>query len=94
MTNKINLEYKGYPINQEENMFRYRDNKYKTLEECQAHIDNIEVTFHRKPTEWEIKFGEGATHYKDFKIKDLKVINGNTPKRLKCPVDGLIYTRN
>ena len=24
------------------------------------------ITYHRKPTAYEIKFGEGATHYKDF----------------------------
>ena len=24
------------------------------------------ITYHRKPTQGEIKFGEGATHYKDF----------------------------
>ena len=93
-TNRIKLDYKGYPINKEGNMFNYIGNEYKTLEECQAHIDNKEITFHRKPTDWEIKFGEGAIHYKDFRIKDLKVINGKVQTRVKCPIDGLIYTRN
>lgn len=92
MKNKI--EYKGYPINQENGKFNYIGNEYDTIEECQNHIDNKEIEFHRKPTKGEIKFGHGSTHYKDFKIKDLKVINGRIQTRVKCPIDGLIYTRN
>lgn len=51
-----------------------------------------EVTYHRGPTQGEIKFGEGAIHYKDFDVcfcwNDAK----NKPKAwLKCPVDGLRY---
>lgn len=52
-----------------------------------------EITYHRKPTESEIKFGHGATHYKDFNRKQCTKPNGDIKKRLKCPIDGLIYTR-
>jgi hypothetical protein len=52
-----------------------------------------ELTYHRKPTASEIKFGHGATHYKDFSSDIYLKKNGEIKKRLKCPVDGLIYTR-
>jgi hypothetical protein len=55
--------------------------------------DYMLITYHRKPTESEINFGHGATHYKDFKVKDVKKADGTIKKRLKCPIDGLIYTR-
>ena len=52
------------------------------------------IEYSRKPTASEIKFGHGATHYKDFAEKDCTDKNGRVKKRLKCPVDGLIYTQN
>lgn len=55
--------------------------------------DFMLITYSRKPTESEIKFGHGATHYKDFKVKDCKKKDGTIKKRLKCPIDGLTYTR-
>lgn len=55
--------------------------------------DFMEVEFHRKPTEDEIRFGHGATHYKDFLVKDIRKKDGTLKKRIKCPIDGLIYTR-
>ena len=50
------------------------------------------ITYHRKPTKAEIKFGHGATHYKDFETcfcwNDAK----DCPKRwVVCPIDGLRY---
>jgi len=52
----------------------------------------LKITFSRKPTESEIKFGHGAIHYRDFEtIKCLKK-DGSIKKRLKAD-DGLIYTR-
>jgi len=51
--------------------------------------DNIE--YHRKPTIGEIKFGEGATHYKSFDKFYCTDINGNIKKRIICPIDGLNY---
>jgi hypothetical protein len=50
-------------------------------------------TYHRKPTAGEIKFGHGATHYRDFHITECRdPKTGDPKKRLKAD-DGLIYTR-
>lgn len=49
------------------------------------------VTYHRKPTESEIKFGHGATHYKDFDVSYCSFKNGNRKKWVICPIDGLRY---
>jgi len=50
------------------------------------------ITYSRKPTAAEIKFGHGATHYRDFPIDQCKKKDGSFKKRLKAD-DGLIYTR-
>jgi hypothetical protein len=47
---------------------------------------------HRPPTAGEIKFGEGATHYKTFLIKDITNKKGALKKWFRCPVDGLNYS--
>ena len=53
------------------------------------------ITYHRKPTKGEIKFGEGATHYKDFETCFCWNDNTDMPKRwLVCPYDGLRYYYN
>lgn len=52
------------------------------------------ITYSRKPTASEIRFGHGATHYKDFASSACSDKNGRIKKRLKCPIDGLIYTQN
>lgn len=52
------------------------------------------IEYSRKPTESEIKFGHGATHYKEFKESECSTKDGRVKKRLKCPIDGLIYTQN
>jgi hypothetical protein len=52
------------------------------------------IEYHRKPTVAEIKFGHGATHYKTFSESACTDKNGRIKKRLKCPIDGLIYTQN
>lgn len=49
------------------------------------------ITYHRPPTKAEIKFGEGATHYKDFDMDFCLKPDGNYKKWLKCPIDGLRY---
>lgn len=51
------------------------------------------IEYHRKPTSSEIKFGHGATHYKSFDESACTTKDGRIKKRLKCPIDGLIYTR-
>ncbi len=55
------------------------------------HIGDI-LTYHRPPTPYEMKFGHGATHYKDFGPAQFIRKDGAIKKRLKCPIDGLIYT--
>ncbi len=50
------------------------------------------IEYHRKPTEPEIKFGHGATHYKSFLPEKYLKKDGNLKKRLK-DIDNLIYSR-
>ena len=52
-----------------------------------------ELTYHRKPTSSEIKFGYGATHYRDFPVSECLKKDGEIKERLKAKNDGLIYTR-
>lgn len=49
------------------------------------------ITYHRSPTKYEISFGEGATHYKDFDIDFVVKSDGNYKRWVKCPIDGLRY---
>jgi hypothetical protein len=51
------------------------------------------IQYHRDPTKAEIKFGEGATHYKDFELKDCLKSNGDIKQWLICPIDRLRYYR-
>jgi hypothetical protein len=69
-----------------------------TETEIAAHRPNIHnegqfvVTYHRNPTAGEIRFGNGATHYRDFHISECRhPKTGEPKKRLKA--GGLIYTR-
>ena len=50
------------------------------------------ITGHRPPTPGEIKFGHGATHYKDFTISQMLKKDGGFKARVKCPIDGLVYS--
>lgn len=56
--------------------------------------DNTSIEYHRNPTEFEIKMGYGATHYKNFDI----TYCGNGKDKFKrmviCPITGLKYYRN
>lgn len=49
------------------------------------------ITYHREPTKGEIKFGHGATHYKDFNKDFCTNKDGNYKKWVKCPIDNLRY---
>lgn len=57
------------------------------------------VTYHREPTRGEIKFGEGATHYRDFPLEQVvnrkkSTTNGVLKlKRWLVADDGLRYYR-
>jgi len=55
--------------------------------------DVKEVQAHRKPTPSEIKFGEGATHYKTFPVEIWKDKKGLSKCWIVCPDDGLRYYR-
>lgn len=50
------------------------------------------ITYSRKPTAAEIKFGHGATHYLDFPVQKCLKPDGSIKKRI-TGADGLIYTR-
>lgn len=53
-----------------------------------------ELEYNRQPTKGEIKFGEGATHYKHFEASQYLKSSGRIKKWLVCPIDGLRYYRN
>ena len=52
------------------------------------------IEYSREPTKAEIKFGYGARHYKSFDRSLAVKPDGTIKKRLKCPTDGLWYTRS
>lgn len=49
------------------------------------------LVYWRNPTPGEIRFGHGATHYKEFEPEIFNGKNGKPKKWLKCPYDGLRY---
>lgn len=51
------------------------------------------VYLHRQPTKGEIKFGQGATHYRSFLISELINNKGELRQWIKAD-DGLRYYRN
>jgi len=57
--------------------------------------DDIEtVTYHRPPTQAEIRFGHGATHYRDFPVSEACHEGTRFLKRwFKAADDGLRYYR-
>lgn len=55
-------------------------------------LNDQQIECSRKPTEYEIKFGHGATHYREFKIGDILKRNGKLKKWFVAD-DGLRYYR-
>lgn len=56
--------------------------------------DDVEsITYHRPPTTGELRFGEGATHYRDFDIEDCCYKGTRIAKRWLVASDGLRYYR-
>ena len=51
------------------------------------------VTYHRKPTASDIRFGNGATHYRDFTVVECCKPGTRTLKRWFVADDGLRYYR-
>jgi hypothetical protein len=63
---------------------------YKNLEL----VEDTPVTYHREPTAYEISFGYGATHYRDFPFwQCLHPNTGKIKKWLIASDDGLRYYR-
>jgi len=57
-------------------------------------MNNQKITCHRKPTKGEIKFGEGATHYRDFTAAEIGVSNKTKFLKVRFKADdGLYYSR-
>lgn len=52
-----------------------------------------EITYWRKPTKEEIKFGHGAIHFRDFEIQNCINEEGYIRETLKANDDKLIYKR-
>ncbi len=56
--------------------------------------DDVEsVTYHRNPTPAEVRFGEGAVHYRDFPVAECCLPNSRSLKRWIVADDGLRYYR-
>lgn len=58
-----------------------------------AIYNDNKVEYYRNPTAYEIRFGEGAIHYKDFDRSECTKKDGTFKKWLVCPIDGLRYYR-
>lgn len=54
-------------------------------------MNNQAIEMHRKPTKGEIKFGEGATHYRCFLIGDVLDKKGEIKQWIKSSDDSLRY---
>jgi hypothetical protein len=54
-------------------------------------LNNQAIELHRKPTEYELKFGEGATHYRSFLIGEVLDKKGNIKRWIKADNDLLRY---
>lgn len=56
--------------------------------------DVTEITYHRKPTQSEIRFGHGATHYATFTIEECSHKGTRILKKwFVSQYDGLRYYR-
>ena len=56
--------------------------------------DVSEVMYHRRPTPYELAFGEGAIHYRAFTIETCCFAGTRYPKRwFRASDDGLRYYR-
>ncbi len=58
-------------------------------------LNEKQYEYHREPTPGEIKFGEGATHYKDFSFAQVykRTDRLDFKRWIKCPIDNLRYYR-
>lgn len=51
------------------------------------------VEYHRPPTAYELRFGEGAVHYRSFPRRICTKPDGTLKKWFVAPDDGLRYYR-
>lgn len=56
--------------------------------------DVTEAEYHRKPTPYEIKFGEGATHYATFHVEQCCFPGTRILKKWFVADDGLRYYKS
>lgn len=52
-----------------------------------------EVTYWRKPTPSEVRFGHGAIHYRVFPVEQCVRLDGSLKHRMKAKDDGQWYFR-
>jgi hypothetical protein len=55
--------------------------------------DVREITGHRPPTPGELRFGEGAVHYRTFPVELWRKPDGSAKRWIKADDDGLRYYR-
>lgn len=78
--------------------------KRKQIENCNKFLDSHRwlsvwsldckyVDYKRNPTEYEIRFGEGAIHYRSFPLREVVGNNGQIKKRLFAKDEGVWYSR-
>jgi len=56
-------------------------------------MNKQEIEYHRQPTERELKFGEGAIHYRDFNLAQTGITKTGDLKKWFIADDGLRYYR-
>ena len=78
----------------EANFNEYRELLKELIDngEYYLHILNAQlIECHRQPTEGEIKFGEGATHYRSFTVGEIGITKEGDLKKWFVADDGLRY---
>jgi len=56
-------------------------------------LNSQQFEYHRKPTESELKFGEGSTHYRSFTLAQIGITKSGNLKKWVLADDGLRYYR-
>ena len=80
------------------------ETKRKQIENCNKFLDSHRwlsildlesknVEYRRNPTEYEIRFGEGAIHYRSFPLKECINSKGEIKKRFWDANTGRWWTR-
>lgn len=72
---------------------KHTDDEAQATSTLKIDVRGKQITYHRNPTRGEIRFGEGAVHYKDFDREACVKPDGKLKVWLVCPQDGLRYYR-